>query len=85
MIPFAFNTFAIAVREVSSVDRPALIAKLRATCEELASFLRSVAPDDWERDFDVRHGDEVLTVRGTVDELVADYLVHEKQLRHWSE
>jgi hypothetical protein len=77
------NVNAALIREYDTVDRGALLAELRTSSNELAAFLRSVDPADWDRDFGVRHADEALTMRGTVDELLADYEVHERQLSSW--
>jgi len=79
------NVNARLVREYATEDDRALLTELHASSKELATFLGAVEPTDWDRDFGVQHGDETLTIRGTVEELLADYLVHAGQLRSWPE
>lgn len=79
------NVNARLIREHSTEGRRALLIELRASADELATVLGSVEATDWDRDFGVRHGDETLTIRGTVEELLADYVVHAGQLRSWPE
>ena len=74
------NVNAALVREHVSTNRVELLNELRDSAEELASFLRSLDTSSWENDYGVRHGDEVLTIRGTVDDLIADYEHHRRQL-----
>jgi len=74
------NVNAALVREYADTDRSALLESLAASTEELTAFLRAVDPDKWDRDFGVRHDGETLTVKSTVDELLADYHYHREQL-----
>lgn len=74
------NVNAELVREYAETDRSALLESLAATTAELTSFLRAVDSDSWERDFGVRHAGETLTVKSTVDDLIADYHHHRTQL-----
>ena len=81
---------AALVREIGDTDRSVLLEKLAETAGELEAFLRAVAPEEWDRDFGVRHrgegltaeygGDDVITVKSTVDDLIADYDHHRAQL-----
>jgi hypothetical protein len=71
---------AALVREYGDVDRAALLANLAASTGELTEFLRAIDPGEWDRDFGVRHDGETLTVKNTVDELIADYDHHRAQL-----
>jgi hypothetical protein len=71
---------AALVREYADTDRSALLESLLASTEELAAYLRTVDPDTWARDFGVRHKGETVTVRSTVDDLIADYNHHQEQL-----
>ena len=71
---------AILVRQNASRDRSELLEALHTSARDLAQFLRSLDTDTWGRDFGVRHGEEVVTIRGTVDELIADYDHHREQL-----
>jgi hypothetical protein len=74
------NVNAALVREYADTDRTALLESLVASTEELTAFLRTVDPDTWDRDFGVRHKGETLTVKSTVDDLIADYHHHREQL-----
>jgi hypothetical protein len=58
----------------------ALLSSLAASAGELTVFLRAMSPGAWDRDFGVRHGRETLTVKSTVDDLIADYHHHRTQL-----
>jgi hypothetical protein len=71
---------AALVLEYSSRDREMLLEDLRASAGELAEFLRSLHPETWARDFGVRHGESVVTIQNTVDELIADYAHHGQQI-----
>ena len=81
---------ATLVREYDDTDRTVLLERLNESARELMAFLRTITPDVWKRDFGVRHQGEnlsvlgsagdVVTIKSTVDELVADYDHHRKQL-----
>ncbi len=71
---------AALVRECGDTDRSALLESLAASAGELTAFLRAIDSGDWDRDFGVRHKGETLTVKSTVDDLIADYDHHRDQL-----
>lgn len=81
---------AAIVSEYDETDRSALLDQLAQTAGELKAFLRVMDPEDWDRDFGVRHkaddltvdsmDADVVTVKNTVDELIADYDHHRKHL-----
>ncbi len=71
---------AALVREYGDTDRLALLESLAASAGELTAFLRAIDPGDWDRDFGVRHKGEMLTVKSTMDDLIADYDHHRGQL-----
>ena len=71
---------AVLVREYADTDRSALLESLEASAGELMVFLRALDPSAWDRDFGVRHKGEMLTVKSTVDDLIADYHHHRVQL-----
>jgi hypothetical protein len=77
------NVNAVLIREYADTDRSALLESLAAATEELTDFLRAVDPDTWDRDFGVRHDGETLTVKSTVDDLIADYHHHREQLEEF--
>lgn len=74
---------AALVREYAETDQSALLEALASSTRELAAFLRTIGPDAWDRDFGVRHKGETLTVRSTVDDLIADYHHHRIQLEEY--
>ena len=74
---------AALVREYGEVDRAALLESLAASTGELTEFLRAIDPGDWDRDFGVQHDGETLTVKSTVDDLIADYDHHRVQLENF--
>ena len=71
---------AALVRECGDTGRSVLLDRLAESAGELIVFLRAIAPEVWDRDFGVRHKDEELTVKSTVDNLIADYDHHRAQL-----
>ena len=81
---------AALVREYGDTDSSVLLERLGESAGELIAFLRTLAPGYWDRDFGVRHkgenltvdgtADDVVTVKSTVDELIADYDYHRGQL-----
>ena len=74
---------AALVRECGDADRSALLESLAASAVELTAFLRAIDPAEWDRDFGVRHEGETLTVKSTVDDLIADYHHHRGQLEEF--
>jgi hypothetical protein len=74
------NINAAFLREYPTTDRELLLSELKQAAKELAYYLRGLEPEDWDRDFGVRHGEEHLTIRGTADELIADYGHHQRQI-----
>ncbi len=77
------NVNAALVRECADTDRSMLLESLVASTKELTTFLRAVDPDTWDRDFGVRHKGVTLTVKSTVDDLIADYHHHREQLEEF--
>ncbi len=71
---------AVLVREYPSRNREALLVELEASTRELTLFLQSLDPDEWNRDYGVRHQGEVITIRSTIDDLIGDYGHHTKQV-----
>ena len=75
---------AALVRQYSDTDRSVLLERLAESAGELIAFLRPIDPGEWDRDFGVRHKGEKLTVKSTVDDLIADYDHHRVQLEELS-
>lgn len=71
---------AVFIREYSSTDKQELLDELRASAGELKKFLLSLGPDEWAHDYGVRHQGAVITIRDTIDELIADYVHHREQI-----
>ncbi len=78
------NVNAVLIHKYSSEDRSKLLEELVKSAWELKQFLESLDLEIWERDFGVRHEGSILTVQNTVEELVADYTHHRKQIEEWS-
>ncbi len=76
---------AALIRECAETNRTALLKSLAVSTRELTVFLRAIDPDEWDRDFGVRHAGETLTVKSTVDDLIADYHHHRVQLEDFRE
>ena len=74
---------AALLEEYPSENRDELLLELGRAMEELCAFLSAIPVDAWARDFDVRHGDEVLTIESTVEDMIDDIAVHTKQLEAW--
>ncbi len=75
---------AVLIHEYSSKDRSKLLGELEMSVRELKRFLESLDPEIWDRDFGLRHEGSMLTVQNTVEEVVADYTHHRKQIEEWS-
>ena len=74
------NVNAELIREYTDTDRSVLLKRLADSTNELAIFLRTIDPVDWDRDFGVRHNGETITVKSTMEDLIADYHHHRVQL-----
>jgi hypothetical protein len=78
------------VREFGDADRSVLLKGLAESARRLRAFLRKIDPEEWDRDFGVRHkcdsltvdstAGDLVTVKSTVDDLIADYNHHRAQL-----
>jgi DinB superfamily len=75
---------AVLIREIPSEEKSMLLEGLRSSCAELKDYLLALVPDDWERDFGVRHRGKTVTIRNSVDELIEDYRHHERQVADWA-
>jgi hypothetical protein len=73
------------IRKHGSTERDTLVLALESSAKALAAFLRELDDGAWEHDFGVQHGDETLTVRSTVNDLIQDYDHHRHQIETWSE
>jgi hypothetical protein len=84
---------AALLRECTDTNRSVLLEGLAESVRELKSFLRAIAPGEWDRDYGVRHeaesltvnstGNDIVTVKSTVDDLIADYDHHRRQLEEF--
>lgn len=70
---------AALVRHYDSTEKQVLLDQLQASALELVEFLTSLDAERWAGDFGVRHGG-VVTIRGTIDELIDDYNHHRGQI-----
>ena len=71
---------AVLVRKYSSTNREELLDELRVSARELQQYLRSLDPAEWDRDYGVRRAGATITIRNSVDELIADYDHHGVQI-----
>jgi len=75
------NINATIISEYPDTDRSVLLNKLADSSNKLVTFLRTINPADWDRDFGVRHHDEKLTIKNTMEDLISDYNHHRVQLK----
>ena len=78
------NVNAVLIREYPSRERQDLLNELEASARELVQFLESVDPEEWDRDYGVRHRGINITIQNTVEELTADYVHHKEQIVEWA-
>lgn len=78
------NVNAAIIERISSTDKEELLAELAVSAENLKNYMRAISPEDYTRDFGVRHKDEVITIGDTFDELIDDYDHHITQIEAWS-
>jgi hypothetical protein len=74
---------AAIMREYPSENREELLEELRTSARELKQFLKTLKHSQWIRDFGVRHRGETITIRNTVEDLIADYDHHREQIDEW--
>lgn len=74
------NVNAELIRKYPSQDRDELLEELESSERELTAFLRSLDESAWDGDFGVENKGATITVRNTVDDLIADYAHHQEQL-----
>ncbi len=71
---------AALIRRHASRDPAALFTELGAAVSALADYLKPLDPDDWTRDFGVRHQGETVRIADTVGELIDDFEHHTHQI-----
>jgi putative redox protein len=71
------------VRSYPSRDKQELLDELQTSARELKHFLQSQNHNEWARDYGVRHRGSTITIRNTVDDLIADYAHHKEQIEEW--
>jgi len=76
---------AFLVKEVGSRDRDDLIRQLEDSSEELAAFMQTLDPADWDTDWGVTFEAGPRTFRNSLEPLVQDYVNHRHQLERWIE
>ncbi len=74
---------AVLVKEFDTKDKKSLINQLNASAKELNDYLSTVSPADWEADFGITFGGETITIKNSVDALIADFIIHRKQIEKW--
>jgi hypothetical protein len=76
---------ALLVKEISSRDRDGLVNLLRTSSGELAQFMLTLDPADWEKDWGVMFEGEPRTLQNSLGPLVEDYVNHRRQIEAWTE
>ena len=74
---------AILVREISSTDRDELVTMLRTSSRQLADFMLTLDPADWEKEWGVTLDGEARTLQNSLGPLVQDYADHRRQIEDW--
>ncbi len=77
------NINAVIVSKYSTTDRNSLLKDLRTSANELIRYLEMLDSVNWDYDFGVRHKDNLVNIRETIVELIADYHHHRKQIDDW--
>jgi hypothetical protein len=75
---------AFLVKEYASRDRDELVRQLEASSEELAAFMLTLDPADWDRDWGVTFEGEPRMLRNSFGPLVEDYVSHRRQIEAWA-
>jgi hypothetical protein len=72
------------VAKYPSSNQTELLAEHERAAAELATFLRSLAPDMWMGDTGVLLDGEELKIGEGVDELIEDHFHHSRQIHEWA-
>ena len=72
------------VKKHASRDRDELVDLLRTSSGELAKFMLTLDPADWEKDWGVRYAGEPVTLKNSIEPLVLDYVNHRQQIEAWA-
>jgi hypothetical protein len=66
-----------------SEGRQELLDELKASYQELRSFLQSLTPIAWASDYGVRYKHSPITIKNSVTALISDYIHHRKEIEYW--
>ena len=81
--PFTVNAESVA--RFTSTDRDELLAQLRATLLPLLDYLRALPPEEWDDGHGVANRlGQLVTVRGEIVPLTADYAGHRLEIESWA-
>lgn len=72
------------VQQYDSQDLTTLLGQHEAAQRELISYLRSLDPGNWSRDFGVEYRGEKETIGDSVIAFAEDYEHHRAQIEAWS-
>ena len=72
-----------SVRLYDSTDCEMLLDEIETSYQSLENFLVFMKPEDWDRDFGVRVGEESITIASVVQALTENYKHHLNQLVTW--
>ena len=91
-LPFYFNdpgddfckVNAVLVGKYNSKDKKKLLTQLDASAKKLMSYIATIEPSDWKGDFGVTYWGETITIKNSVDALMADFINHKRQIEKWA-
>ena len=72
------------VKQYASRDRNELVRQLETSSEELAAFMKTLDPADWDRDWGVIIEGTPRTLRNSLEPLVEDYVSHRRRIEAWA-
>ena len=74
-----------SVKLYDTTDCEMLLDEIETSYQSLENFLLFMKPEDWDKDFGVRAGEESVTIENVVRALIKNYEFHYKQLDAWEE
>jgi len=78
------NLNARSVKKFASKNKINLLAECTDSFKDLKSYLESLTPQQWEKDYGVRYRDWMITIYNTVLALQKDYETHREEIERWT-
>jgi len=78
------NLNARSVKKFASKNKVNLLAECADSFKDLKSYLESLTPQQWEKDYGVRYRDWMITIYNTVLALQKDYEIHREEIERWA-